>query len=218
MILTYAFWTCCMLASKALKLSLLIGSSTSISLLHVVAPVGTSLFTGLHGLLALTGIMVAHYAFPIIPLKIGLPTLAATLAWSLAINQRSSVLYACARVVCTVALPLTCMALFIAHPTGNAAWAYSLYWLIPVGISVIASKHTLLLALQSTFIAHAVGSIIWLYTTDMTATMWLSLIPLVAIERFTIAGLMHLGHKMLIRTQIFIQNTKLSTALNKQTL
>ncbi len=42
--------------------------------------------------------------------------------------------------------------------------------------------------LASTFIAHSVGSVLWLYTGTMSAAVWMSLIPVVAIERFVFAG------------------------------
>jgi len=85
------------------------------------------------------------------------------------------------------------MALFVIHPVGTIAFAYSLYWLIPVCLWIL-NRFNLLkgifsTALQSTFVAHAAGSIIWLYTLNMPATKWLSLIPIVAVERFVFAGI-----------------------------
>jgi hypothetical protein len=87
-------------------------------------------------------------------------------------------------------VPLVCIVLFVAHPTGFAAAPYSLYWLIPVGIYFLDSKSIFLQSLSSTFVAHAVGSILWLYSFDMSAQMWLGLIPLVAVERLFFASAM----------------------------
>ena len=64
---------------------------------------------------------------------------------------------------------------------------YTLYWFIPIAISLMASKHPFLRALRGTFIAHAVGSVIWIYTVPMAAEQWLALIPVVALERSTFA-------------------------------
>jgi len=61
-------------------------------------------------------------------------------------------------------LPIVCMGLFIIHPVGAQAFAYSLYWLIPVVLFFVPQRFLFLQALGSTFIAHAVGSVIWLYT------------------------------------------------------
>lgn len=89
-----------------------------------------------------------------------------------------------------VFLPLGCMVAFVMHPVGYQAAPYCLYWLIPVAI-YFSRKQTLFLhSLGSTFIAHAVGSIIWLYAFDMSAAMWLALIPMVALERLFFASTM----------------------------
>ncbi len=84
-------------------------------------------------------------------------------------------------------LPLVCMVLFIAHPVGFKAAAYSLYWLIPVAIYFSPRKTVFLTSLGSTFVAHAVGSVIWLYSFDLSSAAWLALIPLVAVERILFA-------------------------------
>lgn len=81
------------------------------------------------------------------------------------------------------AVPLACMALFIAHPVGAQAWQYSLYWLIPA-VVLLLPEHLLLRSIGSTFTAHAIGSVIWLYFMPaMAPVVWLALIPLVAFER-----------------------------------
>ena len=78
-----------------------------------------------------------------------------------------------------ILVPVLCMALFGLHPVGSQAFAYTLYWLIPVTLYIMSSLVNVLprfqqftpiflQALSSTFIAHAVGSVIWLYTVGMT--------------------------------------------------
>jgi len=79
-------------------------------------------------------------------------------------------------------IPLICMALFIAHPQGQAAWYYSLYWLIPV-LAEFKKDRLILRSLGATFTAHAIGSVIFLYGFGLPATVWLGLIPIVALER-----------------------------------
>lgn len=84
-------------------------------------------------------------------------------------------------------VPLLCIILFIAHPTGNQAWIYSMFWLIPI-LGVILPKKVpgklLFRSFGATFTAHAVGSVIWLYTVPMAAEAWIGLIPITAYERF----------------------------------
>ena len=86
-----------------------------------------------------------------------------------------------------VLIPLLCMVLFVVHPVGGQAFAYSLYWLIPVAFYVSGKNNLFFTALGSTFTAHAVGSVIWLYAMPMAPVVWYGLIPVVAIERVLFA-------------------------------
>ena len=95
-------------------------------------------------------------------------------------------------------LPLLCMTLFVIHPVGSKAAAFAIYWLIPVGLYTIftlkpalrAYHHVSLFAtaLSATFLMHAVGSIMWLYSLNLPAQYWLSLVPVVPIERIIFAS------------------------------
>jgi len=82
---------------------------------------------------------------------------------------------------------LVCMAAFIAHPVGQQAWIYSLYWLIPT-IALALPSHLFLRSLGATFTAHSIGSVVWLYAFPSTAAFWLALIPVVAFERLLFAS------------------------------
>lgn len=79
-----------------------------------------------------------------------------------------------------------CILLFILHPVGRQAWIYSLYWLIPM-IAALFPRRLFLKSLGSTFTAHAVGSTIFLYAFKLTPSVWLSLIPITFMERFSFA-------------------------------
>jgi hypothetical protein len=85
-------------------------------------------------------------------------------------------------------ISIICMALFVLHPIGGQVWFYSLYWLIPV-IAMFFKERLFFKSLGATFTAHSIGSIIWLYSFPSEPSLWLSLIPVVAIER----GLFALG-------------------------
>jgi len=80
-----------------------------------------------------------------------------------------------------------CIALFLLNPIGRQAWMYSLIWLIPF-VATFAKKRLIFNSLGATFTAHAVGSVIFLYSFGLTPAIWISLIPVVLIERgvFTI--------------------------------
>ncbi len=96
-----------------------------------------------------------------------------------------------------VVVPIGAMLLFIAHPVGAHAWVYAMYWWIPVVLYCSQRNNLFSTALGSTFIAHAVGSVIWLYTVPMTAPAWISLLPVVIIERLLFATGMVVVYKVL---------------------
>ncbi|MFA5074979.1 MAG: hypothetical protein WC436_02640 [Candidatus Babeliales bacterium] len=148
----------------------------------------------------------------------GLPTLLSTLCWSVSIKQKISntKFIKLLNFVLKVLLPIMCIILFTLHPEGNKAYIYSFYWFIPMIIYFLNKfrfyNSHFLTALATTFVAHAVGSVIWLYTVPMTAFMWMSLIPVVAIERLIFACCMNLLHKLIFKN---IKNFKLKKYLIK---
>jgi len=85
-----------------------------------------------------------------------------------------------------ILIPLICMLLFLINPTGRASYVYTLYWLIPI-ILPIFTKNIFMRALSTTFVSHAMGSVMFLYLFDTNPGFWISLIPIVAIERLTFA-------------------------------
>jgi hypothetical protein len=87
----------------------------------------------------------------------------------------------------TAMIFLICIALFLLNPIGRSSWMYSLIWLIPF-FATFGKKRLILNSLGATFTAHAVGSVIFLYSFGLTPAIWMSLIPVVFIERgvFTI--------------------------------
>ena len=126
--------------------------------------------------------------FGLFPFTLGLPSLCAAANWSAHTSQ--SKFAGLKKFLLGVVLPLICMAIFIAHPVGRQAWAYSFYWLIPVSLYFFPNKSVFTISLSSSFIAHAVGSIFWLFLMPISSERWLALIPIVAVERllFAVAG------------------------------
>jgi len=89
-----------------------------------------------------------------------------------------------------VLVPLAAMIAFIIHPVGRQVWFFSLFWAIPI-LAVVFKRHSnkiVVRSLGATFTAHAVGTTIWIWTIPMTAGQWISLIPVVVIERMIMAG------------------------------
>lgn len=84
-------------------------------------------------------------------------------------------------------LPLFSFIMFIVHPIGYQAIFYAMLWIIPFSIALISKPNNLQLSLGSSFASHALCSVIWLYCfPEMSALIWVSLIPKVLLERLLI--------------------------------
>ncbi len=90
--------------------------------------------------------------------------------------------------IARVLAPLACMAAFVSTSVGSQAWVYSMYWLIPVILTVVPHRSIFLSALASTFMVHAVGSVLFIFCTPMAPAFWLGLLPIVAFERCMLAA------------------------------
>lgn len=85
-------------------------------------------------------------------------------------------------------VPLVAMAAFIVHPIGREVWYFSLFWLIPVAAYFFQERSLMLRALGATFAAHSVGGALWIWVFALPKTVWISLIPIVAMERLMFAA------------------------------
>jgi hypothetical protein len=115
-----------------------------------------------------------------------IPSLFQCLYWALIAPKSSQPAGFFAKIALSV-LCMSCIGLFVTHTVGSQAYIYSFFWIFPAVMPFIVTQNLFLHALASTFVAHAVGSVIWLYTAPMTPEVWLSLIPIVVIERLLFA-------------------------------
>ena len=86
-----------------------------------------------------------------------------------------------------VFVPFFAMGAFWMHPVGQQAWFYALYWIIPIAAKFLP-QHLFLRSLGATFMAHSIGSVLFLYTIPTDPSMWMMLIPIVALERTLFAA------------------------------
>ena len=80
-------------------------------------------------------------------------------------------------------VPAISIIAFNLHPIGRGVWFYSLFWLIPFLVWPFRDRFLVLRALGATMTAHAVGGAIWIWAFNMPAAVWISLIPVVIMER-----------------------------------
>ena len=86
-----------------------------------------------------------------------------------------------------IAIPALAILVFWAHPVGREVWYYALFWLIPIA-AYFRRDILFVRALGSTFTAHAVGGALWIWFIGLPAGVWISLIPVVAVERLLFAA------------------------------
>ncbi len=108
-----------------------------------------------------------------------------------------------------VGVAVLCMLLFVIHPVGVQAWQYSLFWLIPI-IALLIPDNLLVRSLGTTFTAHAVGSVAFLYFMQSTPALWLTLLPIVVLERLTFGAGISVTHILLTNfmTALFPKGTE----------
>jgi hypothetical protein len=98
-------------------------------------------------------------------------------------------------------IPLIAIAAFLLHPIGRTVPYYTLFWLIPIVCYFFRDRSLIARSLASTFTAHAVGGVLWIWIFNLPREVWISLIPVVAVERalfaLVIAGMFILFNNIL---------------------
>ena len=84
-------------------------------------------------------------------------------------------------------IPILAIIAFVIHPIGRSVWYFALFWLIPIVAYFLRDRFLLARALGATFTAHAVGGALWIWVFALPAPVWISLIPVVAMERIFFA-------------------------------
>ena len=187
------------------KVSFIVGSQLAFFSLGAICIPLAGAFAGVAGALSVFGLRMGINFFltaqiPFEFLAYHIPGLFASLYW------------ATSGKIVKVLPAVICMILFLSHPVGAQAAIYSLFWLIPVYVTLWAPANLFNTALASTFTAHAVGSVIWLYTVSMTPDQWLMLIPVVIAERLMFAVGMVMMYKVMQRVLVSVGITSKAVA------
>jgi len=155
-------------------ISKIIGSEQSFTLFELIGPLGGMFLGPLFGALSIFSVKVIN----IITTNQNLDLLTAIRFLPM---MFAAVYFGMRGKKLSIVFPI-CIILFLAHPIGQKAWPYALVWLIPF-VAALGKKRLILNSLGTTFSAHAIGSTIFLYAFGLTPQIWLSLIPIVLIER-----------------------------------
>jgi hypothetical protein len=118
-------------------------------------------------------------------------------------------------------LVATCFASFLLHPVGSQSSAYTFFWFMPLCFLLSSGHSAVFRSIASVFMTHALGTIIYLYSHVTTPSYWISLMPLVIVERlFMASGILLLSviFSFLISLikKLTVQNSsRIATSLNK---
>ncbi len=110
-----------------------------------------------------------------------------------------------------IVIPALAMLIFWAHPEGRAAWFYALFWLIPIA-AYFRKDNLFIRSLGSTFSAHAVGGALWIWVFGLPASVWISLIPVVAAERLLFAAGISLSYVALTNLLAYLEDKNILPA------
>lgn len=180
-ILFLVIFTVIGLLAFQVSVSQIIGSSQKFTLFEFLGPIGGMFLGPVFGALSVffvraLNVIIFRQELDFLTVARFLPAILAAVYFGLK-TKKTAIIF-----------PI-CIFLFLLNPIGRQAWLYSMIWLIPF-FATFGKKRLILNGLGATFTAHAVGSLIFLYSFNMPASVWISLIPVVFIERgFFTAGI-----------------------------
>jgi hypothetical protein len=108
-------------------------------------------------------------------------------------------------------VPLLAILAFWVHPIGRAAWYYPLLWIIPVLCVFFKDRSVIANALGATLTSHAVGGVLWLFFFSPPPAFWVSLIPVVIIERLIFTAVSVIMYALVKKGIQILKLYKLST-------
>lgn len=163
-----------------IPLSQIIGSSSNFTLFDSFAPIAGVFLGSIPGAISILLMHLLNFIFH------G-TTLSDTTTIIKFFSMMFATIYFSRKSMVNFLIPILAIIIFISDPIGRTAWLYSIYWLIPIICYFFQEKYLFAKSLGATFTAHAVGSISYLLLFNLPKTVWISLIPIVAIERFSFA-------------------------------
>ncbi len=192
--------------SLQIPLFKVVGSKTAFTLFDFIAPIAGSFLGLIPAVFSILAIQIINTflkgGFVDTGAVIRLfPTLFAVAYFALNKDNKFSKLI--------LAVPLIAMAAFIAHPTGRTVWAYAQYWWIAVACYFFKDKWLFARSLGATFTAHAVGGALWIWVFNLPAAVWMALIPVVAMERLSMAIGIVIAYRVFVNALYILEKRQL---------
>lgn len=173
-----ALFTLAGLGALQIPIAKLAGAKAAFTLFDLFAPVAGVFLGSVLGAVSVfamqLGNIIVHGSYDTASLIRLFPMIAATLYFG-----RKGAL--------NIIIPVCAIIVFNFHPVGRTVWYFSLFWTIPIACFFLRERFLFARALGATFSAHAVGGALWIHAFGMPASVWISLIPVVIMERFVFA-------------------------------
>ena len=178
----------------------LAGSKVSFTLFDMFAPVTGAFLGPILGIASVLTITVGNFFFSGGEFSTGsiirlFPILFAV--YYFAKKDRSNII-----------VPALAILAFWANPVGREVWYYALFWFIPIA-AYFRRDILFVRALGSTFTAHAVGGALWIWFIGLPSSVWISLIPIVAVERLLFAAGISLSYLLLTNLLAYLEKRNL---------
>lgn len=182
-------------------INFLAGSKVKFTLFDLFAPVSGAFVGTTFGIFSVLAAQIANIALHGFAVDKGaiirlLPTLFAI--WFFAKKDRRQLL-----------IPLIAIASFNLNPVGRSVWFYSLFWLVPYVVWPLRDRFLIARSLGATMTAHAVGGAIWIWAFNLPASVWISLIPIVIVERMIFAMGISANYILFNNVGAFLSSKKL---------
>lgn len=174
-----ALFTLAGLGALQIPIAKLAGAKAAFTLFDLFAPVAGGFLGSIFGAISVfamqLGNAIIHGSYDTASLIRLFPMVAATLYF----GNKGSLNWI---------VPLCAIIVFNLHPIGRTVWFFSLFWTIPIVCFFLRERFIFARALGATFSAHAVGGALWIHAFGLPASVWISLIPVVMMERFVFAA------------------------------
>lgn len=201
-----ALFTIVGFVSLQIPFNKILGSSVSFTLFDFFGPMAGGFLGPILGIASVFAVEVINLFINHTPLTTGtvirlFPTLFAVFYFAAINNKKYNGKW-------ILAVPLLCIALFIAHPIGRQVPYYPLmFWWIPVA-AYFKRNNLFLKSLGATFTAHAVGGVAFLWAMNLPVEVWRSLPPIVVSERLLFATGISASYILVKYTLAFLASKK----------
>jgi len=186
----------------------LLGSNVSFTLFDFFAPIAGVFLGPVYGVISVLSVMVTNNLINDVAWTQGtiirlIPTLFAVYYFATIKRGAGWIL----------AVPFISIFVFLAHPEGQKVPQYTLFWLIPL-IAYRYRNNLYMRSLGATFTAHSVGGAAWIWAFNLPASVWSSLIPVVASERLLFAGGIAVSFVIISKTLSYLASKKILPKLD----